>query len=212
MGTKTSMSSPAAVMKKVDALEAGVTKDIVGKATVGVSGTAMTAAQIKATLGVADTNYAAVVAAKQALKAALAVWEAALPALKLFMKNLEAGLKAEFGVDSIQLLDFGINPLRKPAKRTAAEIAVSSAEALQTRQTRGTTSKAAAQKVTTEGKKGLALIGPDGSPIPGLITGPTPPGSGTPVDAAANLAPVNGSTPSGGSAAAPATGSTPSGK
>ena len=66
----TGKSNPAAIMKTIDSLEAGTTKDIVGKATVTVQGAAMTAAQIMAKLGAADTLYAAVTNAKVAEKTA----------------------------------------------------------------------------------------------------------------------------------------------
>jgi hypothetical protein len=79
---------------------------------------------------------------------------------------------------------------------------VSAALAKQTKQVRGPTTKKQRAKITTQGTPGLVLVSSTGTPIPGGIQGPTPPGSNEPVDAAANLAPVSspaeGSTPSGG--------------
>ncbi len=69
-------SNPAAVIARINALEAGITKDIVGQATVTVAGTAMTAAQINAQLDNAPTLYAAVTTARVAQKRALAAWNA----------------------------------------------------------------------------------------------------------------------------------------
>jgi hypothetical protein len=199
----TGTGSPSAIQKKIDALEAGTTKDIVGRATVMVAGTAMTAAQILAKLGAVDTLYTAVVAARSTLKQALAAYEAVLPGIRLFIKSYEAALKGQFGVDNVQLQDFGINPVTKKATRTAAEKAVSTALATNTRAVRGPTGKARAA-VTTQGKPGLVLVGPTGTPISSALPGPTPPGAAEPVDAAATLAPV---TPPGGNA--PSGGGTP---
>jgi hypothetical protein len=210
----TGTNNPAAILKTIDLLEAGTTKDIVGNATVTVQGVAMTAKQIVAKLAAADTLYAAVTNARVAEKTALAAWEAALPGFKLFVKAYKAALKGQFGPDSVQLLDFGINPLKKPAPRTTEEKAVSAALARQTRVTRGTKGKNQTAATTTQGKPGLGLFGPTGAPIPGgLVTGPTPPGSSEPVTP--NVAPAGsstgGSTPgSGGSSTPPASGgSTP---
>lgn len=196
MGTTKSTSTPTAILAKIAALVAGTTKNIVGKATVVVAGTVMTAAQINAKLGAAATLYTAVTNGRTALKTALAAWTAALPGLKTFIEEYEAALKGLFGPKSVQLEDFGINPKKAPAPRTAAEKAVSSALAKQTKAVRGPTTAKARAKVTTQGTPGLVLVSPSGTPIPGGIQGPTPPGTGQPVDAAVNLAPVS-STPSG---------------
>lgn len=193
--TTKSTNTPTAILAKIAALVAGTTKNIVGKATITVAGTAMTAAQIVAKLAAAPPLYAAVTAARQTLTTALTVWEAALPGLRKFITQYEDALKGTFGVDSPQLQDFGISPKKAPAPRTAAQKAVSSALAKQTKAVRGPTTAKARAKVTTQGTPGLVLVSPDGTPIPGGIQGPTPPGSSQPVDAAANLAPVGG-TPS----------------
>ena len=158
----------------------------------------MTAAQINAKLGTADTLYGAVTAARTVLKTAQAAWEAALPGLRLFIKNYEAALRAEFGVNSPQLLDFGMKPSTGKAKpRTAAEKAVSAALAKNTKAVRGPTGKNLRAATTTQGKPGLVLVSSTGTPIlNGIDGGPIPPGTSTPVDAAANLAPLS-SSPSG---------------
>ena len=109
------------------------------------------------------------------------------------MDAYELSIKGQFGAGSPQLVDFGITPKKARPPRTAAEKAVSSALATQTRTVRGPTSKKARAAVTTQGKPGLVLVSATGTPIPGGIAGPTPPGSGTAVDAAASLAPVGSS-------------------
>ncbi len=190
-------NNPTAVLAKIAALMAGTTKDIVGKATINVEGTAMTVAQINATLGAAAPLYAAVVTARTEAKTALTAWEAALPALKKFIAAYVLAVKNQFGAGNPQLADFGINPKKAPAKRTAAEKAVSAALARQTKAVRGPTTAKARAKITTQGSPGLVLVSPDGTPIPGGVRGPTPPGSSQPVDAAADLAPVGTSSGSG---------------
>ena len=64
MSTSKSKSGPTAFLALSDEMEAGTTKDIVGKSTVTVQKVAMTATQINAKLGQGDTLYSAVTAAR----------------------------------------------------------------------------------------------------------------------------------------------------
>jgi hypothetical protein len=194
-------------------MESGTTQNIVGKTTVTIATVAMTAAQINAKLGVGDTLYSAVTAARTALKTALAAWTAAEPGLRTFVTSYEQALKGLFGVGNPVLESFGI-VLKTRATPTAETKALAVAQRRQTLAVRGPTSKKARAAITTQGKPGLVLVSSTGVPIPGPLAGPIPPGSGTP--SVVNLVPgSNGSsaapsTPSGG-AASPTTGSTANG-
>jgi hypothetical protein len=207
---KSNSSGPGSFIALVTAMIAGTTKDIVGKATVTVVKVPMTAAQINAQLGQATTLYGAVVAARAALKVALAAWVAAEPGLRLFVKNYTLSLKALFGSGNPELEDFGL-VVKAKAQPSAETKAVAVGLARETRAARGPTGKARAA-ITTQGKPGLVLVNPSGQPIPGPLAGPIPPGSGTP--AAVNLVPgSDGSSPAvtptpAGSTAAPSTPST----
>jgi hypothetical protein len=198
MATTKSGSGPNAFLAQCDALEAGTTQNIVGKATVTVATVAMTAVQINAKLGQGDTLYAAVTAARAQLDTAMAAWKAAEPGLRAFVTAYIDALKGLFGVGNPVLKTFGIviKPRTKPSAETTAK-----AVALRkgTHAVRGPTSKKQRAAITTQGTPGLVLVSPTGQPIPGALAGPIPPGSGTP--AAVNLVP--GST-NGGSSSAPA--------
>jgi hypothetical protein len=193
-----SNSGPTAFLALVDAMESGTTKNIVGKVT--IAKTAMTGPQINAQLGQADTLYGAVVSARAALKVALAAWVAAEPGLRAFVKNYTSALKGLFGNGNPELEDFGIVVKAKaqPSAETKAKAVALSRE---TRQVRGPLGKARAA-ITTQGAPGLVLISPTGQPIPGTLTGPIPPGSGTP--AAVNLVPGGDGSSSAGASSTPA--------
>ena len=190
-------ANPAAIIEHADALAAGTKKNIVGKMTLSVVGQAMNQAQILASLGTADAAYTAVTAARSALSQALAAYEAVLPALKTFLENYEAALKAQFGPRSPILADFGIKPRKAPVRNTETA-AKALAKRRRTRGVRGTKGPKARLAVTADGTEGLALVGPTGQIEPGLLTGPTPPGAAEPVEVAGNVAPATGSgTPTG---------------
>ncbi len=199
---------PAAIIEHADVLAAGTKKNIVGKMTIPVVGQAMDQAQILAALGTAEDNYAAVTAARSVLAQALATYEAGLPALKTFIENYEAALKALFGPRNPVLADFGLKPKKNPVRTTETK-AKALAKLRETRDVRGTLGRKERLKVTAEGTPGLALVKPGGQIQPGLLTGPTPPGASEPVTVAGNVAPATDAAP-----AAPAGGSgnTPSGK
>lgn len=115
-----------------------------------------------------------------------------------------AALKAQFGVGNPILTDFGINPKKPTAQRTAAEKAVSVALAAQTKAARGSNlGKKQKEAVTASGTPGLVLVSATGQPMASSVKGPTRPGEAEPVDAAPGLSPSAPSTGSG-------TGSTPS--
>ena len=116
-----------------------------------------------------------------------------------FLDGLETALKAAFGSGSVQLQDFGIKPPKAKKQLTVEEKALSVAAAKGTKKVRGIIGKNQRAAITTQGKPGLALVDAQGNVVPGALTGPTPPGSGTPV--AVNAAAV--------STAAPAPSSTP---
>ena len=185
--------APSAFLRKVDKLEAGTTKNVVGKATVTVAGTAMTGPQINAKLGTADTLYSAVVEARAAETQALSAYNAALPELREFVKDYEFALKGTFGSKSAILVDFGIAPAR-PAARTVESKAKAVARGKQTRAVRGTKGKVQRQAVTVEGTPGLALVTPGGQLVGGVLDGPIPPGGSEPAAVQAGL-PVTGAPP-----------------
>jgi hypothetical protein len=186
MATHNGNNGPTAFLGLCDKMQAGTTKNIMGKSTVTVKKVAMTAAQINAKLATGDTLYSAVRAARSALKLALVAWTAAEPGLRAFVKAYTASLKGLFGEDNPELEDFGL-VVKVRATPSVETKVLALAAARETRAARGPTSKKARAAITTAGKPGLVLVSPSGVPIPGPLSGPTPPGSGTP--AAVNLVP-----------------------
>ncbi|MHB8417872.1 MAG: hypothetical protein ACYDCL_07340 [Myxococcales bacterium] len=169
-----------ALINKCDQLERGTTKNIVGKATVIVTGTAMNATAINARLTQADTLYSAVKNAKSAWQKALAAWEAAEPDIRTFADEYTLALKSLFGKSNPILAEFGIKPYA-PKKPTVETKAKSLAKRKGTLSVRGPTGKVQRSQITTEGQPGLLFVSATGEPVPGALGGPVPPGAAAPV-------------------------------
>ncbi len=114
MATKRTCN-PTALAKKISRLEEGTRRHLGGGARVIVVGVPLNAAQILFKLATAERHYGHVKAARAAATSELAAYHAALPDLKLFIANYESSLKAQLGVDSPTLRDFGIG--RKGTRR-----------------------------------------------------------------------------------------------
>ena len=61
-----------------------------------------------------------------------------MPALVAFMNAFEGLIRLMFATDTASLADFGLQPRKQPAPKTAAEKAVAAAKAQATREARGT--------------------------------------------------------------------------
>ena len=175
---------------------AGFQKDFTAKQSLTVEGTAMLQpailAQLKAELAViTDADDA-----RNALAAKVAVKKAGAAGTKSFLSQLEAALKTAFGSGNPQLQDFGIAPPKAKKALTVEQKALSVAAAKGTKKARGIIGKNQRAKITTQGKPGLAVVDAQGNVVPGALTGPTPPGSGTP--ATVNAGTVVGSPPASG--------------
>jgi hypothetical protein len=176
MGTTAATKSVVGVAKKITALVAGMNKDFTAKNTLTVADVAMTQVQILAQLASLAALYAAVANAKSATKVAEAALQAALPAARTFIEGLEAAIKAQLGVRSPLLADFGIGiPGAKSSTRTAAQKAVSSALTKATKTVRGIIGSKQRSDITVSGKPGLVLVGPNGGE-PVTVLPATPPG------------------------------------
>lgn len=212
MATTAVTRSVVGVQKKITMLEAGMNKDFTAKNSLTVAGASMTQVQILNQLDSYDDLYTAVANAKSAMKVAEAALEAALPGVKAFIEGLEAAVKAQLGVRSPLLADFGIGvPGASTVKRSSAEKAVSAALTKQTKAVRGIIGPKARSKITVSGTPGLVLVGPNGAPLPVSTLPPLPPGvspiggsGSTPASAPAAVS----SAPAGNTAATPAAGST----
>ncbi|MHB1844560.1 MAG: WS/DGAT domain-containing protein [Deltaproteobacteria bacterium] len=205
MSIKTAGKVLQTLLTRVDNMEAGFNKNFTPKQSLTVDGKPLTQGQLLAKLGAVGALFADITTAKNGVKVAVAAKNAALPAARQLLVDLEQALKQLYGSRSAVLPDYGINLPKPRAPRTAEEKALSAAQGKRTRGVRGTMTPKERAKITTAGKPGLVLVDPAGTLVPGVLTGPTPPGSATPSDATA--APASGGATNGASGP-----QTPSGK
>ncbi len=83
-------------------------------------------------------NRAATTAARATAKDKVAAEQAAMPALVAFMNAFEGLVRILFANDTASLADFGLQPRKQPAPKTAEQKAVAAAKAKATRAARGT--------------------------------------------------------------------------
>jgi len=202
---KTAGKVVLAFASRINEMKAGFIKSFTAKQRFTVGGVSMTQAQILAKLAQIGGIDQAVAKARSALSSAVAAKRADMPAARAFLSDLDQTLRQNYGRLSPALSSFGIS-LPKPRKaRTAQEKVVSSAQGKATRKVHGVMGSKQRAAITVEGKPGLVLVDAHGQPVAGALTGPTPPGSGKPVDAsgavsqspAADATSPSGGTPTG---------------
>ncbi len=188
------------VVNRITAMVAGFQKDFTAKQSLTVNGTSMLQPAILSQLAAELALLTATDAARTALATAVAAKKAGAAGTSLFLSQLEAALKSTFGSGSPQLQDFGIAPPKAKKQLTVEQKALSVAAAKGTKKARGIIGKNQRAAITTQGKPGLAVVDAQGNVVPGALTGPTPPGSGTPVTvnaaAVTTAAPAPSSPPS----------------
>jgi hypothetical protein len=198
--------SVSVVESRITAMQAGFQKDFTAKQSLTVEGTAMLQPAILSQLETELALLTDVDDARNTLASKVAAKKAGTAGTLQFLTGLETALKAAFGTGNPQLLDFGIKPPKVKKALTAEQKALSVAAAKGTKVARGIIGKAQRAKITTQGKPGLALVDVQGNVVPGILTGPTPPGSGTPVTV--NAAAVGGgNAPASGAQSSPGTAS-----
>ena len=169
------------IVNRIMAMQAGFQKNFTAKQSLPVEGVAMLQPAIIGQLGAELQVVTDAESARNTLTQKVAARKAAAPGTQKFLAALESALKSQFGSGDPRLQDFGIK-LPKPRKKlTAEEKTLAVAAARDTKQARGIMGKKQRASITTTGKRGLALVNPEGGIVTGLLTGPTPPGSGTPV-------------------------------
>ncbi len=193
------------VVNRITAMVAGFQKDFTAKQSLTVNGTSMLQPAILSQLAAELALLTATDAARTALATAVAAKKAGAAGTTLFLTQLEQALKSTFGTGSPQLQDFGIAPPKPRKQLTVEQKALSVAAAKGTKKARGIIGKNQRAAITTQGKPGLAVVDAQGNVVPGALTGPTPPGSGTPVTVSA--AAVGSGTPTPGGSTPPASSS-----
>jgi hypothetical protein len=127
--------SRGSLEKKIRALEAGTSKHIGGGASLMVAGDPWTEEQVLAMLGTLRRLARQRDAARAAVVEASLAYGAALPRVQMFIRNYEAALKAQLGVDNAMLRDFGITPVGgQPKARTLVAKLIAQERARQTRE------------------------------------------------------------------------------
>ena len=171
----------AAFANRVSHMVAGFTKDFTSRMSLTIGGVSMTQPQILARLADIAGLFKNVTTAKSAYEVAVAAKSSGLPLARLFMTNLDQALRQNYGKESPVLPDFGLSLPKARRVRTPQEKVISTAHAKETRKLHNILGAQQRAKITVEGKPGLVLLDANGQPIEGALTGPTPPGSGTPV-------------------------------
>ncbi|HEX3344391.1 MAG TPA: hypothetical protein VHS09_07445 [Polyangiaceae bacterium] len=136
---------------------------------------AYTPAQITTALGTLVALYAAVDAAKAAVKAKLTVEQAQAPTLLSLMAALVSYVKLTFSESPDVLADFGLPPKTVKAPLTTEQKAVAIAKRKATREARGTTSTKA--KSAVKGNVVDVVLTPvtAGPPVVGTSAAPSAP-------------------------------------
>ncbi len=138
-------------------------------------------------------TFAATNAAKAALKQAQSDRTQKVAPVELQVAYLKTYLVSIWGKGSPQLASFGFTPkARTPL--TSQQLALKAAKAKLTRNVRGTKGSKQKLGVTVQGQPGLVLVAADGTPMPGVLKGPTAPAATpatTPSTPAASGSPVS---------------------
>ena len=175
--TTTKATSKAATLAQLQALVAGLQKQLPNGSFTLVSTVYTTAALVTALQGLIAA-LTGVDTAQAGAKAALVIWEAEDAKLGQIILALKRTLLSMYANAPDTLAVFGLKPRKAPGPRTAAQRAVTAAKAAATRAARGTTGS----------KKKLAVTGN----VTGVtITPTTEPGPVPTATAPAAPAPVN---------------------
>jgi hypothetical protein len=160
-----------------------------GGQTLGLAGALanVTVDQAVAELNELVANRAATATAQATARDKVQAERAATPRLVAFMNAFETLVRVTFGADTTALADFGLEPRKQPAARTATAKAVAAAKSRATREARGTKSPKA--KKAVHGNVTATLV----------VTPATP----TPAEAPQAPAPAAAPAPNGAAAAPP---------
>ena len=119
-------------------------------------------------------TFAAADAAQAALKQTQSDRTQKLAAARALVGQLKAYLVVTWGKGNPQLGSFGFNgKARKPL--TSEQKTLMKAKAALTRKARGTMSAKQKLGITVQGTPGLVLVAADGTPMPGVLKGPSAP-------------------------------------
>jgi hypothetical protein len=155
--SSTTSNAKAATLARMQAAISGLQKHLPnGQFTFG--GVATTTASIVQLFQSLIAAMSAVTAAQASATEAVAAMRAAAAKVGPVYLALKNSLLGTYGNATSTLADFGLEPHKAPAPRTAAQKAAAAAKAKATRQARGTTSKK--QKLTVTGNVSGIIVTP----------------------------------------------------
>ena len=161
--------------QKLQQVRDAAAKYLPATAELQLSGQSVKVPDMLSVLDAALATYAPVTAARSTLKQAQADRTQKVAAARQEVAQLKAYLLVAWGKDSQQLAAFGFEPkARTPL--TSAESTLKAAKAVLTRKARGTKGSQQKLEVTAQGQPGLVLVDASGTPMPGVLKGPSAPG------------------------------------
>jgi hypothetical protein len=152
------------------------------KSTLTLNGQSVTLAAFLTGLNQAITAFGAVTTARAQWASALSARQPLMTAALASVSALKQYLIVTYGKNATMLVQFGFAP-KKPVVLTPEKKAIAVAQGRLTRKARGTMGPKAKLNVTAAGKPGLVLVAADGTPIPGVVQGPSAPGIAAPAAA-----------------------------
>jgi predicted ATPase with chaperone activity len=161
----------------VDQLEFRRIRDAVAKHLSGeviLDGVTVKVADLLAEIDTALAKFPAAIAAQAALRQARAQRIEAIASIRARIGDLKSYCRAYLASTDPRLAAFGFEQkVRRPL--TSQEKTIKAAKARLTRNVRGTKGAKQKREITAAGKPGLLLVGADGTPMPDVLKGPTPP-------------------------------------
>jgi hypothetical protein len=174
--------------QKLQQVRDAAAKYLPATAELQLAGQSVKVPDLLSVLDAALASYAPATAARSALKQAQTDRTQKVASAHQEVAQLKAYLLATWGKGNPQLAPFGFEP-RARTPLTSEQLALKTAKAKLTRTARGTKGSKQKLAVTAQGRPGLVLVSASGTPMPGVLKGPTAPGSGN-APATQVLAPV----------------------
>jgi hypothetical protein len=158
--------------REIQRVRNAVAEHLSGELRIG--GVTLTTADLLGELDSALAKFPVAVVAQAALRQARAERTRAIASMRERVSDLRMYLLATFGSADPRLAAFGFEPkVRRPL--TSEQRTLKAARARLTRKVRGTKGPRQRREITAEGRPGLLLVAADGTPLPGVLKGPTAP-------------------------------------
>ncbi len=169
-----SKSTKSSETSRATQFAAGIAKHLVGVTSVTFSSAPHATADLTSAFQTLVNLRAAVIAAQAVVTAKLLAESAQRPAILVLMDGFEAYVKLTYSEQPDVLADFGLEPEKPRAKRTAEQQAAVNAKSKATREARGT--KGSVQKKSVKGAvTGVQITPVTSAPLPASPVAPSAP-------------------------------------